>query len=240
MFVIAFWRQTDRLTDASYAISFITLAVFATLNSDRHWLHLFVLSLIIIWAVRLGGFLLYRINTTGKDARFDDMRDKFWKFLRFWILQALTVWLLMIPVIFLAQQHEHITSLVYLGSIIWLIGLLTESTADFQKLAFTQKPNNKGKWIDEGIWYFSRHPNYFGEILVWIGIYLVIMPSLSSMQALIALISPLFIITLLLFVSGVPILEKNADAKWGRDKNYQNYKRRTSILIPRPPKKSTL
>ena len=140
----------------------------------------------------------------------------------------------MIPYILMVQVSSTIDSLVIAGCAVWLIGFLTEATADFQKFNFSSKPSNKNKWIEQGVWKYSRHPNYFGEILVWVGTYIIASQSLSAGYATLALISPLFITTLLLFVSGIPILEKSADKRWGNDKKYRSYKRATSILIPLP------
>jgi len=121
---------------------------------------------------------------------------------------------------------------VPIGVAVWAIGLVCETIADLQKMAFSNDPANKDKWIDTGIWHYSRHPNYFGEILVWVGVYLYTLASLPLLPAVIGLVSPAFIIILLLFISGIPILEKSADKRWGSESKYQAYKKRTSILIP--------
>jgi len=113
---------------------------------------------------------------------------------------------------------------------------LLESVADLQKFQFMQNKKNKDKWIGSGLWKYSRHPNYFGEILVWFGIYVFVVSGLEGIAQLLSVISPIFIMFLLLFVSGVPLLEKSADARWGRDKKYQQYKNSTSVIIPLPPK----
>jgi len=128
-------------------------------------------------------------------------------------------------------------SVVWFGLIIWAFGLAIESIADIQKYRFNQNKKNKDKFINTGLWKYSRHPNYVGEILCWIGIYIFTFPSLSTFQQIIALASPLFIVILLLFVTGLPPLEKSADNKWGKQQDYKEYKRRTSILIPWLPKK---
>lgn len=237
MFLVAFRFQSDKLTDISYAVTFATIAIWGFTLSDKSWFHAILLTMVLLWALRLGGFLLYRVIKNGKDARFDDMRGDFLKFGKFWLAQAVTVWVMMIPSIFAFDTAPTVSTLQIIGGVVWLIGLLCETAADFQKLAFSSNPANKGKWIATGIWKYSRHPNYFGEILVWSGIYLYAVTSLSLLQAVIGLVSPLFIITLLLFVSGIPILEKSADKRWGSDPAYKAYKKRTSILIPLPPGK---
>jgi steroid 5-alpha reductase family enzyme len=237
MFLIAFRRQTDKLTDISYALTFILLAGLTVwlYSADVAAAHIVAVVMVCLWAVRLGGFLLYRISKTGQDHRFDEMRGNFKKFLQFWLLQGVSVWVILIPVLLLLMSPNATVSVMsLLGIFIWAVGLLTEATADIQKFRFSQNPKNKNKWIDEGVWKYSRHPNYFGEICVWVGMYIFAAANLSIAQTIPALISPLFITSLLIFVSGIPKLEKSADERWGKDKKYQEYKRRTSILVPSP------
>lgn len=234
MFVVAFWLQSDKLTDISYAVTFVTIALSSFATSDGSLYHMALALLILLWATRLGGFLLYRVIKNGKDTRFDSMRKNLLKFGQFWVLQAITVWVVMVPSVFAFDSSSTIGLLQVAAILVCFIGLVCESAADFQKLAFHNDAKNKNKWIATGIWKYSRHPNYFGEILVWVGIYLYVLASLSPVQALIGLVSPLFIVILLLFVSGIPILEKSADKRWGTLPAYQEYKRRTSILFPLP------
>lgn len=236
MFLIAYKLQSDKLTDISYAVTFATLAAYGLWLSDGSDYHVLLFFMVLLWAIRLGSFLLYRVTKVGKDSRFDNMRASFFAFGRFWLLQAITVWVLMNSALLSFSQNSLITPLVITGVVIWCIGLVIESIADFQKFAFTQNAKNKGKWIDSGIWQYSRHPNYFGEILVWVGVYIVSIQALSTSSALIALVSPLFITVLLLGVSGIPLLEKAADKRWGDNKAYVDYKNRTSVLLPLPKK----
>jgi steroid 5-alpha reductase family enzyme len=235
MFLVAYRQKSDKLTDISYALSFAVLAVAAFYQSDHSPYHAVLLAAILAWAVRIGGFLLYRVIKSGKDRRFDGIRENFRKFGTFWIGQAVTVWALLIPSLlaFRAQDNSSL-QLVIAGCIIWFIGFLIESIADLQKYRFSQNPANKGKWIESGIWRYSRHPNYFGEILVWMGLYAVTLSTLSTPQALFGLISPITIIVLLLFVSGIPPLERAANKRWGNITAYKIYKRHTSLLIPLP------
>ena len=237
MFLVAFRLQSDKLTDVSYSVTFVTIAAWAFAMSDHSWYHVTLLVMVGLWAVRLGGFLLYRVLKKGKDGRFDGMRGSFIKFGRFWLTQAATVWIVMIPAVLAFGETPKLGLVAVVGIVVWAVGLLCETVADFQKLAFSSKPANKDKWIDTGIWSYSRHPNYFGEILVWIGVYMYVVPSLSLVQAVIGIVSPVFIITLLLFVSGIPILEKSADKRWGNVAAYRQYKKRTNILVPLPRQK---
>ena len=120
-----------------------------------------------------------------------------------------------------------------IGLAVWLAGLVIETVADLQKSRFASLPENQGRWIDSGLWRYSRHPNYLGEILVWVGVYVFAVPSLSLPESFIALISPIFITILLRYVSGVPLLEKAADKKWGNSEGYQQYRLRTGLILPK-------
>jgi steroid 5-alpha reductase family enzyme len=238
MFLIAFKLKSDKLTDISYAVSFV--AIIAVYLFDRAFDNSYPLILswmVLVWSIRIGGFLLMRVMKKGKDSRFDGLRDSFKRFGRFWISQAITVWILMIPVLLTANYGGDISRLSMVGFGVWIIGLLIESVADAQKWSFSQNFNNKNKWIHTGIWKYSRHPNYFGEIVVWIGVYLFTYPALVGSDKLVGLASPIFITLLLLFASGVPVLEKSADKRWGDLPEYRHYKKRTSLLIPLPPRK---
>lgn len=236
MFLVAFRLQSDKLTDASYAATFLTLTLFGFLSSGGGMYHILLAAMVALWALRLGGFLLYRVIRAGKDRRFDGVRENFVKFGAFWLIQAVSVWALMVASMMAFASTASFTLAAAFGVLVWFVGLVIESVADIQKYKFSSNKANKGKWIATGIWKYSRYPNYFGEILVWLGVYIYATASFSPVQAVVASASPLFITVLLLFVSGVPILEKSADKKWGDNKAYQNYKKQTSILLPLPPR----
>jgi steroid 5-alpha reductase family enzyme len=234
MFIVAFIKQTDTLTDISYAVTFGVLAVFGLTQSTVKPAHVIIFTCVILWALRLGGFLLMRIRWMKKDRRFDGMREHFWLFLRFWVLQGFTVFVVMLSSIKLFQNTTPAINLLSIfGLLVFLAGLVVESTADLQKFAFNKNPKNKDMWISTGIWSKSRHPNYLGEMMVWTGLFIFTLPSLQGWNILVASLSPLFIITLLLFVSGIPLLEKSADKKWGNNQSYQTYKQSTPVLLPK-------
>lgn len=238
LFLIAFKRQSDKLTDISYAISFLTINIVSFSYAAQYNLYSWVLFvMVLLWAVRIGAFLLIRVLKVGKDKRFDTMRPGFISFGKFWLGQALTAWILMLPVTIALYRGESVTNIVYVGLLVWLVGLIIETLADYQKFSFKQNPRNRGKWIQEGIWRHARHPNYLGEIMVWTGIYLVSFPALTIAQRLICLASPLLITFVLLKVSGVPILERSADERWGNLKEYKTYKQNTRLLLPIPKQK---
>jgi steroid 5-alpha reductase family enzyme len=235
LFLVAYKLQSDKLTDASYALTFLIIAIVAYSLNEKTLYTTTILLMVIVWAIRIGGFLLQRVIKAGKDSRFDSMRSNFFKFGQFWLLQGVTVWVLMSSVVLAIYSNSNqFNFLALVGLVVFILGLTIETIADLQKSRFHNNLKNKGKWIDYGLWRYSRHPNYFGEILVWIGFYIYAVQSLELCSAVVALISPIFISLLLIFVSGIPLLEKSADKKWGSNKEYLNYKRRTSILILLP------
>lgn len=233
MFIPAFIWKTDKLTDISYAVTFVVIALYGLLVGGATSHKILLFAMIVLWGARLGAYLLIRIWKTGRDKRFDDKRNHFWKFLGFWLLQGVTVWMVMIPTIFFMHTESlHITWLSITGLVVWGLGLVLETVADYQKYTFINNPDNQGKWIQSGVWSFSRHPNYLGEIMVWIGVYAFTVCSLMTHQKLIGLASPIFIATLIIFVSGIPLLEQSADKRWGNDPSYQAYKKRVGVLLP--------
>lgn len=233
MFVLAYPKQTDKFTDITYAFTFVAIALLVYLISPQTSVSVVLIALVGLWAVRLGLFLGRRIHRIGRDKRFDDVRPNFWKFGRFWTLQGLSVWIVMLPSIYLLKEAPNSFEAASIaGLAIWLVGLFIEAVADSQKSSFSQDPGNRNKWIETGLWKYSRHPNYLGEMMVWIGIYLFCLPYLNGWPAIISLASPLWICGLLLFVTGIPTTEKSADKKWGKAPAYQKYKEKVPVLIP--------
>ena len=222
MFFPAYYWKTDKLTDISYAFTFIVLSTIMIYYHNT-WI---AGLMIIIRALRLWSYLLIRIIKIRRDTRFDEMRNDRKKFIQFWLLQGITVAIISIPLLLSSNNTISI-----LGIGIWACWLLFESIADYQK--FQHIIHKRPKWMQSWLWKYSRHPNYFWEIICRIGIYITVFPGLSSTNALIALIGPLFIIVLLLFVSWIPLLEKSWLKKRGDDASYQEYIKRTSVLIPR-------
>lgn len=237
-FAIAAIRKTDVVTDLSYSLSFALLAIALPSFGARELVQLVASLLVLIWAVRLGGYLLTRILRIKVDHRFDEMRDKPLRFARFWLLQAIAVAAIMLPVSYLLGRDSAPDFGVWaiVGVAIWFIGLVIETAADAQKSSFKGKEENRERFITNGLWRYSRHPNYFGEMLVWWGLFLYAVPFLHG-AAFAVVIGPVFITLLLLFVSGIPLLERSAEAKYGDDPAYREYKRRTSILVPFPPRR---
>jgi steroid 5-alpha reductase family enzyme len=235
-FAVAASRRTDTVTDLSYSLTFALLAVVLPFTGAAKPVQLVASMLVMIWAVRLGAYLFRRILRMKVDHRFDGMREQPLRFARFWLLQAITVAVVMLPVSYLLDQDHPpgVGAWSVVGALIWLVGLVVEAVADAQKAAFRAKEENRGRFVASGLWRYSRHPNYFGELLVWWGLFVLAVPVLHG-AAFAVVIGPVFITLLLLFVSGIPLVERSADEKYGGDEAYREYKRRTSILVPFPP-----
>lgn len=231
MFIPAYFWQTDKLTDISYSGTFIILIMVYQMMSEHSQPLLSVM--ILLWAVRLGWYLLWRIHLMGHDKRFDGMRSKASSFVKFWLLQGIAVPLIILPVTlcFSSPQGHHPAQ--YVGVGVWLLGLVLETTADYQKCAFRMDARHNNQWMANGLYAYCRFPNYLGEIMVWTGIWMVSAAHLSYFHALVALTSPLFIAFLLLKVSGVPLLEQSYQKRFGNNPKFQNYVTRTPLLIPR-------
>ncbi len=235
MFFPAYFFKTDKLTDISYALSFVLISIYLLFKyiSTTTIVDLVLYFMISIWALRLGSYLLYRIQKIKRDKRFDKIRSHFWKFLRFWLLQGFAVFIIFIPSIFVFRgQLLHFKFLSVFGIIIFGFGLIYESVADWQKFKFILKSKSTTNFIHSGLWFYSRHPNYFGEICVWLGIYLYCICYVNGFLAVIGIISPLFLFVLLRYVSGIPLLEKSAQKKLGKNKTYLNYVKSTPLLLP--------
>ncbi|MDB2589999.1 DUF1295 domain-containing protein [Candidatus Thioglobus sp.] len=186
-----------------------------------------------IWTLRLGIFLYIRIVKSGEDKRFREIKKSLPKFLMTWTLSALWVFLTTVNAvtIIILNQHANLDVFFIAGLFLWVLGFSFEAVADKQKKNFSEIPENKDKFITLGLWSISRHPNYFGEILLWTGIAIISLPLLSGWQFL-TLVSPVFVYLLLTKISGLPFLEEKAERKWGNDKKYLEYKNNTPILIP--------
>ena len=238
-FVPAYLLQSERFFDLTGGLTYITVTVVAVLFSDapdaRSYL---LLAMVVIWAVRLASYLFLRIRKAGADTRFDAIKPSFPRFLNTWTLQGLWVTLTLAAALAAITTTERvgIGTVTAIGLLVWVAGFGLEVVADAQKSRFRADPANKGRFIHTGLWSWSRHPNYFGEILLWVGVAIVALPVLRGWQWA-TLISPVFVALLLLRVSGVPLLEKSADEKWGGQLDYEAYKHRTSLLVPRPPRK---
>ena len=240
VFIPSYLLRNESFYDLTGSITYITVTVGALLLSPEvDGRSLLLLALVVIWAARLGTFLFRRIRKAGKDARFDELKTSFSRFLLTWTMQGLWVSLTLAAALaaITTTTRKGLDVFALIGFLVWALGFTFEVVADAQKSRFRADPENKGKFIHTGLWAWSRHPNYFGEIVLWIGVAIIALPVLQGWQW-VTLISPVFVTLLITRVSGVPMLEKRADEKWGGQEDYEAYKARTPVLIPRPPSSS--
>jgi steroid 5-alpha reductase family enzyme len=235
-FVPAFAAQTERYYDLTGSLTYLTAVGLALVLGNRDPRAQLLALLITVWTLRLGGFLFSRIRREGKDGRFDAIKPDFARFLLAWTLQGLWVFVTAGCALaaMTAATPAPLDSLALLGTCVWIAGFAIEAVADQQKARFRRVPASRGRFISSGLWAWSRHPNYCGEIVLWAGVAIVALPALAG-PALATLVSPLFVYVLLTRISGIPLLEARSDARWGGDPEYQAYKARTPVLWLRPP-----
>jgi len=239
-FIPANIYQTEKYYDLIGAFTNTTIVLLAAaLSGPLSTRAIIVTAMVTIWAIRLGSFLFKRISKDGGDSRFDKIKPNFIRFLNAWTIQAL--WVVLTTAcavaIITSGNDKPLGIIAYIGIAVWLIGFSIEVISDRQKTTFRSDPANKGKFITTGLWAWSRHPNYFGEIVLWTGIAIIALPILSGGQW-VTLISPVFVFLLLTRVSGIPMLEAKSDQKWGGSEGYESYKNRTPPLMMRPPAKT--
>jgi steroid 5-alpha reductase family enzyme len=240
VFIPAYINKTEKFFDLTGSITYITVMTVAVLLTPERDLRAWTLLVLVsIWALRLGTYLFLRIKKAGEDRRFREIKTSFSRFLQTWTIQGLwvTFSLAAALVVVTSQRRVPLDVFYIIGLIIWLLGFAMEAIADSQKNRFREDPANEGKFIQTGLWSWSRHPNYFGEIVLWVGVAVIALPVLSG-WAWVSLISPIFITILLTRISGVPMLEERADEKWGGQEDYEAYKRNTSVLVPLPPRRA--
>ena len=238
VFIPSNMLQTERYFDLTGSLTYLTVtAVALLLNPEidaRAWI---AGAMVAVWAARLGTFLFRRIRRDGRDGRFDEIKRDSVRFLMTWTLQGL--WVLLTAASALAimtsLELEPIGWVGVVGIVIWIVGFTIEVVADRQKSRFKADPANAGRFISTGLWSWSRHPNYFGEITLWLGMTVLAVPILSGWRWIV-LISPVFVALLLTRISGIPMLERRAEERWGADPEFQAYTAQTSVLIPLPPR----
>ena len=240
VFIPSMIKQTEHYFDLMGSISYVMTCVVSlylvALSTDLSLRSIIIASLITIWAIRLGSFLFLRVKREGRDNRFNVMKTKFWWFLFTWTLGGLWVFVTMCAGLAAITSGKNVDlfshPLDIIGLSLWVVGFVTEVIADNQKNRFRSNPENANNFINEGLWKRSRHPNYFGEITLWLGITLMAMPVLVGLQ-IITLISPIFVYILLTKISGVSMQEARAKKKWKDNKEYKDYLQNTPMLIPR-------
>tara|TARA_A100001037_G_scaffold301610_1_gene331516 strand:+ start:3418 stop:4284 length:867 start_codon:yes stop_codon:yes gene_type:complete len=238
IFIPSYLMRTEKFYDITGTIAYLAMIstsvyVVSSIDGALAFRSKVVVVMVIVWAMRLGLFLFIRVLKVGEDSRFEDAKNSFVTFLMFFNISGLWVFLTTANALTLILNNSDLFGdfQFFVGLTIWIIGFSFEVIADEQKRRFRKKTENQGMFIVSGLWSISRHPNYFGEILIWTGMAIISLPVLSGWQYA-TLISPIFVTLLLTRISGVNLLEESADKKWGHLDNYQDYKKNTAVLVP--------
>jgi len=237
-FIPAFALKTEKFYDLTGSLTYLSIFIYCLIATQSienlNFSNLIVAGAIMIWAVRLGSFLFMRVSKDGKDERFNLIKTSFSRFFMTWTLQGMWVFICSSAalVAITSPMGVIVNNILILGLALFIFGFAIEIIADNQKSAFRSKVENKDSFINEGLWARSRHPNYFGEIVLWAGITVMSVSSFEGMSYL-ALFSPIFTFLLLNYVSGIRILEERGQKKWGYIEEYNKYKKNTPKLIPK-------
>ena len=237
-YIPAYMFQTEKFYDLTGSVTYLSVVWFVFLSTYKsislNFGNLILVLLISIWTIRLGLFLFMRIHKAGEDKRFRSIKTSASQFFMTFTLSGLWVTLCSMCALVAISSPEGLVmnALTYVGIILFIIGFGIEIVADNQKTAFRSIEANKDSFITSGLWSKSRHPNYFGEVLLWFAIAVISFSSLEGLQ-LITLISPVFTYILLVYVSGVRMLEDMNDKKWADDEKYKSYKENTPMLFPK-------
>jgi len=238
-FIPAFLLQTEKFYDLTGSITYLSLIIFTVFESGSVSAgSLVVAGSVVLWAVRLGSFLFLRIKKDGEDKRFRAIKPSFTRFFMTWTLQGAWVSMCLLCVLSaISSASGIVVNLLFcIGLFLFVLGFGLEIVADSQKSKFRGDPKNKDLFITTGLWALSRHPNYLGELTLWVGIALMSFSSLVGLEYL-TLISPVFIYLLLVHISGVRMLEDAGRKKWGHLQSYKNYINSTPKLFIRGLKK---
>ena len=232
-FIPAFIFQTEKFFDLTGSLTFLATVTYTLYITGSTQFSDIIISLCVsVWAIRLGSFLFMRIHKAGEDRRFRTIKPNFTRFLMTWTLQGMWVSMCLLCVLTALSSFSGVVlnSVFFIGLVLFILGFTIEVIADHQKTVFRRNDSNKDKFISTGLWSFSRHPNYLGEIVLWTGIAVMSISSLQGLQY-ITLISPIFVYVLLVYISGVRILENQAEKKWGHLDIYRQYVKKTPQLF---------
>jgi steroid 5-alpha reductase family enzyme len=236
-FLVSIIKKRNDVADVAWGLGFVLLAWTSLYLSGAVTItKLLICSLVTIWGIRLSYHVYTRNRFKTEDYRYDEWRRAWGKwfyprsYLQVYLLQGLFLYLIALPVLLInTSASVGVDLLVILGTLVWATGFAFESIGDAQLATFLKNPANRGKMMMSGLWAYTRHPNYFGEVTQWWGIWLA---ALSVPFGIFTIIGPLTITTLILKVSGIPLLEK----KMADNPDFAEYKRRVSVFIPLPPK----
>ena len=235
-YIIALYRKRNDVADIAWGLGYILICIFLFVTQTHTNINLLLYALVVCWGSRLSLHIYLRNKNKQEDFRYRQWRDEwgktfYWRsYLQVFLLQGCILLIIISPVIFTAvSQPIPFTVFTYVGLGCWLIGFYFQTIADYQLSVFKRQKKAAGSILQTGLWKYSRHPNYFGELMMWWGIFIIILPLPTSWYFI---ISPITITWLLLYVSGIPLLEK----KYKGNPPFEAYKKKTSALIPWPPK----
>ena len=235
-FIISLLIKRNDIADIAWGMGFVAIVIFLFITQPSTLQSNIVYILTLIWGIRLAIHIGFRTKGKPEDFRYKKWRDEWGKYfvlrsyLQVYLLQGFFMWIISLPIIVVSMaQNQAISPFALAGSIIWLIGFAFESIGDYQLMLFIKHKQNKSDIMQTGLWKYTRHPNYFGEVLVWWGIFIMVLPLEYGIWTI---ISPITISFLLLYVSGIPMLE----AKYKDHQAFQDYKKRTSAFFPMLPK----
>ncbi len=234
-FLLAVVLKRNDVADIAWGLGFVLMSWAAFLFSELSARSLLVNVLVTIWGTRLAWHIARRNLRKSEDSRYAVWRAS-WKhfylrsYLQIFMLQGFFLYIILFPALFIhASTTQNLQAIDVVGTVVWIIGFFFESVADRQLRDFLRDPANKGTIMDCGLWAYSRHPNYFGEVVQWWGIFLI---ALTLPHGYVTVVGPLLLTFLILFVSGIPMLEK----KYAGRSDFEAYKKRTSVFFPLPRK----
>jgi steroid 5-alpha reductase family enzyme len=236
-FIISLITKRNDIADIAWGLGYITITIYLILTTNPQTLNTVLYQLVILWGLRLAIHIYSRNKNKKEDFRYKKWREEWGKtfyirsFLQVYLFQGLLMLVIISPLILTSKANSAVTALSYVGILVWLIGFFFESVGDYQLSKFIET-KKKGEIMTKGLWKYTRHPNYFGEVTMWWGIFII---SSQINWSPLLLISPLTITFLILFVSGIPMLEE----KYKDNPEFKKYKKRTSVFFPLPPKKPT-
>jgi steroid 5-alpha reductase family enzyme len=237
MFIPAWLYNTEKFYDLTGSLTYISVSLlafyFGAMGTGMSIYKFIILASILFWAMRLGYFLFSRVHKDNGDKRFDSIKKQPTQFFMTWTLQGMWVSLCARPAfIALNSEAAAVSNIFYIGMFIFIFGFCTEVVSDSQKSKFRALTENKDRFITSGLWAYSRHPNYFGEIMLWLGISVMSLDFLVGNEIYAAISSPVFTFILLNYVSGVRLLELRGNKKWGHEEAYKEYVKKTPKLFP--------
>lgn len=237
IYILSVIKKDSSIVDIAWGIGFITVNITTlVITQNYNARNIIILILVSLWGIRLAAHIFSRNKGKDEDWRYKKWREDWGNFFlirsyfQIFVVQAILLTLISIPFIFAnSQNYVNFTIFDILGILIWAIGFIFEAVGDWQLSKFKSKPENKGKIMTKGLWQYTRHPNYFGEVTLWWGIYLLVV---SIPKGIFTIIGPITITILILAVSGIPMLEK----KYEDNEDFQDYKKKTNAFFPWFPK----